>query len=224
MPESAPLPVCPSCKDVLHHSVPVRPPLGAWEPWVLVCPTHGRFLRTVNGLRQIGPIPKHAAASNAAEPQVFAPAPLNRSSRREGIVETYARFTDESLKHLNAFAVRVDATGVSMPPELAGEIEQRLRQAGIAVGGDGTTHPLSVSMVVKSAVCHPNQSFLRTQVRVLGALYMTGGSGPGEGAIWGTEVRYQLVSNADIETCLRHDVEASLDEFVTRYRAVNQQS
>jgi len=143
----------------------------------------------------------------------------------------WSETVDPNLKWVTEVGVRVDATGVSVP-QLASEIEQRLRQAGIAVvsppvpGPDGTPNTLSVAIAVTPSVLDINQSSLRTQVRLVAWLRSVGDRSGRifEGPMWITEARSQIVNNASLDIQVRQDVEYLVGEFITAYRSVHQQS
>lgn len=134
---------------------------------------------------------------------------------------------DPNLKRVTEVGVRIDSTGLSMP-QLGNEIEERLRQAGIAVvsplvpGPDGTAYTLRMVIVVSPG---PNESSLRTQVRLTswGKLFGRGGRIV-ESRAWITETRSHVLNNAEIEAQARQDAEYLVGEFITAYRCVNQQS
>lgn len=140
----------------------------------------------------------------------------------------WSEMLDPNLTRVTEVGVRLDAIGVSMP-ELASEVEQRLREAGIAVvsppipGLSGTTHTLSVSVAATPSVTDANQSSLRTQFRLVAWLRPVGDrTGRSvEAPVWMTEARSYVIRNKDIETSVRGDIEFFLGEFVVAYRAAH---
>jgi hypothetical protein len=141
----------------------------------------------------------------------------------------WSEILDRNLEWVTEVGVRIDSTGdhTVSTTELASNIEQRLRQSGITVtspplpGPSGTPHTLQFIIVVAPGV---NQSFIRMRLRVAAWLRATGDSSGQlfEGPMWMTDMRSQVVNNADIERCLREDIALLVDEFVAAYESAHQ--
>ncbi len=217
MPESTPLTdasVCPFCKDVLRHAAPMVTP-GALKRGLFICPTHGRFLRAATGLRPVQPF--------------IPPTPPNRSSVPHSLPEMGAR---RSLS-LSASATASSSTlltwrFVSSRRACRRPYSQaRLGnawQAGIAVMSPSTKTTFRVIVTVTPGSPDAHQSSISTRVILSGWFVQTCGGGRRfEQVMWSSQ-RLQVVSDADVDTCVRQDVESLLDQFVAKYASVRRQS
>lgn len=135
------------------------------------------------------------------------------------------------LKGLTSVAVHVQTIGAYptlSTVRLEADLEERLRQAGIAIGPReaprtfGTRGNLWVTTTVLPTVLRSGdtQVVLQTQLRVYGSVVLAGSNERSEAITWET-ARFVVVSASAIDTRFVADLNYLIDEFSRAYVSVN---